>query len=139
VRAPLRAALTDRALPAERKTELVGSLLADRASAEAARLVARAVVHPRGRQQEDALEDLGAAASARRQRLVATVTAAVPLTEQQRDRLAAVLAAQFGHAVHLNVVVDPEVVGGLRVTLGDEVIDGTISTRLDEAARRLAG
>lgn len=135
----LRAALTDRALPADRKTDLLAHLLADKTSVEAARLIVRAVVEPRDRQLEAALRDVADAAAARRQRLVATVTAAVPLTEQQRDRLASSLASQFGHDVHLNVVIDPDVVGGLRVALGNEVIDGTISTRLDEAARRLAG
>lgn len=135
----LRAALTDRALPPEQKTALLSRLLDGRVSVEAARLLVRSVVDPRGRSLEKALRDVSEAAAARRQRLVATVTAATPLTEQQRTRLAAALAAQFGHEVHLNVVIDPDVVGGLRVALGDEVIDGTISTRLDEATRRLAG
>jgi F-type H+-transporting ATPase subunit delta len=135
----LRAALTDRALPAERKVDLLAELLEGKTTVEAARLLVHAVVESRGLSLESGLAAVADAAAARRQRLVATVTAAVPLTEQQRDRLAAALAAQFGHSVHLNVVVDPEVVGGLRVSLGDEVIDGTISTRLDEAARRLAG
>jgi F-type H+-transporting ATPase subunit delta len=70
---------------------------------------------------------------------VATVTSATPLTEQHRERLAAALAAQLGHHVQLNVVVDPDVVGGLRVSVGDEVIDGTLANRLDEAQRRIAG
>jgi F-type H+-transporting ATPase subunit delta len=41
--------------------------------------------------------------------------------------------------VHLNVVVDPEVIGGIRVEIGDDVIDGTVSSRLDDAGRKLAG
>ena len=135
----LRAALTDRALPAERKGGLVIELLKGRAGPETARLAARTVTHPRGRSLEAGLALLADLAAARRRRLVATVSAAVLLTEGQRERLAASLARQFGHDVHLNVVVDPDVVGGLRVTLGDEVIDGTLSTRLDEALRRITG
>jgi F-type H+-transporting ATPase subunit delta len=134
----LRAMLTDRSIPTQRKAELLHSLLDEHASEEAVRLVVRVVTRPRGRQIEDALSAVGGAVARRRARLVATVTSAVPLSDSQRDRLAAALAAQFGHVVHLNIVVDPAVVGGMRVALGDEIIDGTISTRLHDAARSLA-
>ncbi len=67
------------------------------------------------------------------------VTAAVPLSDQQKQRLGAALAKLYGRQVHLNLDVDPEVLGGIRVRVGDEVIDGTVASRLDEAARRLAG
>ena len=53
--------------------------------------------------------------------------------------MSGVLARQYDRPVHLNVVVDPEVIGGIRVEIGDDVIDGTVSSRLDEARRRLAG
>lgn len=134
----LRLALTDRALPAERKSEVVNALLAGKASAESLQLVNRVVTHPRGQSIENGLSALADQAAARRQRLVATVTSAVMLTEAQRDRLASTLISQFGHEVHLNVVIDPDVVGGLRISLGDEVIDGTLATRLDEAQRRIS-
>lgn len=135
----LRQALTDRGLPVERKSELLTELLKEKTTVETARLIVHAVTEPRGHSLESNLEALADAAAARRQRQVATVTAAVPLTEQQRERLAAVLSAQFGHDVQLNVVIDPDVVGGLRISLGDEVIDGTLATRLDDAQRRIAG
>lgn len=134
----LRLALTDRGLPVERKSDLLTELLQEKTTVEAARLIVHAVTEPRGRSLETNLEALADAAAARRQRQVATVAAAVPLTENQRDRLAAALSAQLGHDVQLNVVIDPEVVGGLRVSLGDEVIDGTLATRLDDAQRRIA-
>ena len=67
------------------------------------------------------------------------MTSAVPLTEQQRDRLAAALSAQLGFDVQINVVIDPEVVGGLRVSLGGELIDGTLASRIGDAQRRIAG
>lgn len=70
---------------------------------------------------------------------VATVRVAHPLSEDEQRRLAEGLSRQLGRPVHLNVVVDPEVIGGLRVEIGDDVIDGTVSSRLDEARRRLAG
>ena len=70
---------------------------------------------------------------------VATVRVARPLTDADTARLSAGLSRQFGRPVHLNMVVDPEVLGGIKVEIGDHVIDGTIATRLDEARRSLAG
>ena len=70
---------------------------------------------------------------------VAVVRVARPLQPTDAERLAAALTRQYGKEIHLNVVVDPEVVGGIKVEIGDEVIDGTVSTRLDDAGRRLAG
>jgi F-type H+-transporting ATPase subunit delta len=62
----------------------------------------------------------------------------VALSEQQRTRLASALSAAYGHDVHLNIELDPSVVGGLSIQLGDEIIDGTIAGRLDDVRRRLA-
>ena len=135
----LRSALTDRSLPDDRKAEVIDSLLRDKVSWETNRLTQRAVTNPRGRSLEVGLASLAELAAAHRRRLVATVTTAVMLTEGQRERLAASLARQFGHDVHLNVVIDPEVIGGIRVTLGDEMIDGSLASRLDEARRRITG
>lgn len=69
----------------------------------------------------------------------ATVRVAHPLSDADRQRLTDVLSRQYSRSIHLNVIVDPSVVGGLRVELGDEVIDGTIVGRLDDARRKLAG
>jgi F-type H+-transporting ATPase subunit delta len=71
--------------------------------------------------------------------VVATVRVARPLDKADQKRLAEVLGQQYSTTVHLNVVVDPDVLGGIRVEIGDEVIDGTIASRLDDARRRLAG
>ena len=70
---------------------------------------------------------------------VATVRVAHPLADVEPQRLAEALAGQYGRPVHLNVVVEPEVIGGVRVEIGDDVIDGTVSSRLDEARRKLVG
>jgi F-type H+-transporting ATPase subunit delta len=78
------------------------------------------------------------AAEVREQR-VATVRVARPLAESERERLQAVLSRSYGRTVHLNVVVDPQVIGGIRVDIGDDVIDGTVASRLDDAGRKLAG
>lgn len=71
--------------------------------------------------------------------LVATVRVVSPLADAERDRLATALSQQYGKQVHLNEVVDPDVLGGMRVEIGDDVIDGTVSSRLDDARRKLAG
>ena len=72
-------------------------------------------------------------------RSVATVRVARALPDAQVVRLTAALAKQYGRPVHANVVVDAAVLGGIRVEIGDDVIDGTIASRLDEAGRKLAG
>ncbi|OIJ90637.1 F0F1 ATP synthase subunit delta [Streptomyces monashensis] len=134
----LRAALTDRAAGAEAKTELLHRLLGGRAKPATERLVARLVTAPRGRSLEAGLESLSKLAAERRDRMVAVVTSAVPLSDGQKQRLGAALAKLYGRRMHLNLDVDPEVVGGIRVQVGDEVINGSLADRLEDAARRMA-
>ncbi len=133
----LRAALTDHGLPDERKTALVGSLL-DQARPETVRLVQEAVVRAGG-SLESRLSGLSDLAAARRQRMVAHVRVAQPLAQDQADRLAAVLQRIYGHPVALQVAIDPDVLGGVEVRVGDEVLDGTVSRRLASARLRLVG
>ena len=85
------------------------------------------------------LGDVADLIAERRHRRVATVTVAAPLTDAQRTRLAGVLATALGGQVELDVVVDPRVIGGLRVQSGPDVIDSTVLARLTDARRRLAG
>lgn len=70
---------------------------------------------------------------------VATVRVAHPLTDVERQRLTDALSRQYDRQLHLNVVIDPDVIGGIRVEIGDDIIDGTVASRLDEARRKLAG
>ncbi|QKV92540.1 F0F1 ATP synthase subunit delta [Streptomyces sp. NA02950] len=135
----LRGALSGRNASATAKADLVRRLLGGRADRVTERLVVRLVTHPRGRSLEAGLDELTKLAAARRDRTVAVVTSAVPLSDQQKQRLGAALAQLYGRQVHLNLDVDPEVLGGIAVRIGDEVINGTIADRLDEAARRMAG
>jgi F-type H+-transporting ATPase subunit delta len=135
----LRAALTDRAATASAKSELLSSLLGSRAHAVTVRLVTRLVTAPRGRSLEGGLESLSKLAAERRNRLVAVVTTAVPLSDTQKQRLGAALAKLYGHTMHLNIDVDPAVLGGIRVQVGDEVINGSLADRIEDAGRRLAG
>jgi F-type H+-transporting ATPase subunit delta len=86
-----------------------------------------------------ALESYQKIAADHRERLVATVRAARDLGDQEQRRLQEALASQYSRPVHLNVVVDPSVLGGMLVSIGDDVIDGTVAGRLDDARRQLAG
>ncbi|MEV7417530.1 F0F1 ATP synthase subunit delta [Streptomyces sp. NPDC089919] len=135
----LRSALTDRTATGSAKGGLLRSLLGGKADAATERLVTRLVTAPRGRSLEAGLESLSKLAAERRNRMVAVVTTAVPLSDVQKQRLGAVLAKLYGRQMHLNLDVDPTVLGGITVRVGDELIDGSISERLSEASRRMAG
>jgi F-type H+-transporting ATPase subunit delta len=133
----LRMALTNPFVSADAKRQLLNDLLAAKVSPEALRLITQAATNPLGRSLDVSLEDYAKIAARRRERLVAEVHVAVPLTDQQRSRLAGALATVYGHQVHLNVVLDPRVSGGMTVRVGDELIDGSVATRLAAAGRRL--
>ena len=135
----LAAAFGDRAAGTATRSDLVDRLLGAKVHPVTLALVRQAVTAPRGRPVEAALAQVLDEAAARRQRLVAVVTAAVPLTDKQIDRLARALGRVYGRPVLVEVAIDPEVVGGVRVTVGDEVLDSTVAARLEEARRRLAG
>ena len=133
----LRAVLTDRALEPERKRALLDALLAGKATDPTRRIVDVLVATPRGRTLEDGLEEYARLASDVRSRTLATVTTAIALDDAQQQRLAASLTRQLGREVQLQVEVDPAVVGGVVVRIGDEVIDGSIRSRLAEARRQV--
>jgi len=135
----LRDVLTDRTIAGDRKATLVEDLLRGKVADETLRLARQAVLAPRGARLDTILDDYGQLAAERRQRQVAHVVVAVPLDATQRDRLAAALSRSQGHQVQLNIDVDPDVLGGIRVEIGDEVLDGTVSRRLEDARRALAG
>ncbi|RSX55285.1 F0F1 ATP synthase subunit delta [Bifidobacterium samirii] len=66
-----------------------------------------------------------------------TVTTAVPLTEAQVKRLVAVYTAKVGRPVHVNSVVDPNVIGGMRIQVGDEITDNTVVAQLQHLRRSI--
>jgi F-type H+-transporting ATPase subunit delta len=133
----LVAGLSER-IPAAQRTALVDSLLAGKASASALRLIHRLVAAPRGRSVVDGVEELNRIAAQRRERITALVKAAVPLTEAQRTRLTGILARAYGREIRLNVELDQELIGGLTIRIGDDIIDGSLAGRLAEASRRVS-
>jgi F-type H+-transporting ATPase subunit delta len=134
----LRSALSDPARSVADKRALVRSLLEGKAHAGTVQLAEQAVAGTH-LTVTNAIDSFVVIAAGARNRLVALVRVAQPLDDAEEKRLAAALSAQYDRTVHLNTVVDPSVLGGVHVSVGDEVIDGTVSSRLDEAARRLAG
>jgi F-type H+-transporting ATPase subunit delta len=132
----LRDALGDMTTPWEAKRRLVQNLVGDKVDDATAALLSQAVAG-RHRSLTSVLATYQRVAAARRDSMIATVWVAAPLSDEHRDRLAQALSRQQDKRIHLNVVVDPTVLGGVRVSVGDEVIDSTVETRLKQAQRRL--
>lgn len=137
--AGLRDTLSSRNTDAKGKSNLVAVLLAGKAQPETVRLVQQAVTAPRSRRLDRIMEGYLRLASKRRDELTALVTVAAPLTEQQAARLRTALEQHYSTSVKLQTVIEPSVMGGIRVQIGDEVVDGTVLRRLDEARRHLSG
>lgn len=134
----LRSALSNQLVPADGRRAVVTELLTGKVSEPALRLITQATLRPRGRSLDASLEFYVTLVAQLRERLVAEVHTAVALTDAQRGRLAAALVAVYGHEVHLNVVLDPQVLGGMSVRIGDELINGSVVSRLAELRRDLA-
>jgi F-type H+-transporting ATPase subunit delta len=135
----LRAALTNRTMPGPTRTGLLHTLLDGKVSDVTFALLERAVLEPRGRTIERALRDLSTLAAQRRDRLIAHVTTAVELTDEEERDLVVALGTAFEHDIRLQVVVDEALIGGLTVRIGDEIIDASVARQLDEARRKLTG
>ncbi|MEX8057678.1 F0F1 ATP synthase subunit delta [Microbacterium sp. 16-032] len=135
----LELALGGRLGGASAKGALVSKLLDGRASAGTALIVSSLVKHARGRRVRALLRRAERIVAEQRARIVATVFAATPLNADQQSRLQNALSARYGSAVTLNTVIDPTVVGGLRVQVADDVIDASVSARLADLRQRIAG
>jgi len=133
----LRRALDDRRAPRAARQQLVSDLLAGRVQPATLELAARAAA-TRTRPYGATLAEYVKLAAATRARAIATVTVAKALTATQRDRLQDALVRQLGRQVNLQVVVDPTVIGGARVQVGDEVIEGTVAARLAAAEQQFS-
>jgi len=133
----LRDALTDPALPDERKKALLQDLLGERATPTTIHLLELVVAQGRARQLDVIAERVSELAAERRRKVVAEVRSAVDLSEEERRRLTEVLARATDKQIELKVIVDPEVIGGVVARVGDQVFDGTVRTRLEAARERL--
>jgi len=109
------------------------------ASEEAKVLIAQAVTQPRGIKPTRLVERFAELAAKRQQRWIATVSVTRPLTQTQLARLQGGLNALYGRELKVNLNVDPALIGGIRVQVGDEVLDASVLTKLGELQRQLAG
>lgn len=134
----LRNVLSDPARSAADKAGLLRSLLEGKALPATVRLAEQSLAGSY-RTVSVALEEFGKVAADAHGESVARVTVAKPLADAELQRLTDGLARQYGRPIHANVVVDPDVLGGIRVEIGDDVIDGSVASRLDAARRKLAG
>lgn len=135
----LQLTLSSPALPGEVKRGILNDLLADKTTATTIDLIAYMSAHLRGRRIEQAIDTLTKLAAERRGMLLAVVRAARPLTQTQHDRLGAALKRLYAQPIAMNVEIAPALLGGLTVQIGDDVIDGSIANRLDNARRRVSG
>jgi F-type H+-transporting ATPase subunit delta len=130
--------LDDVGIPAERRVSLLRDVLAGKVQPATAALLEHAARSTRKRSILLALSDLLEATAARRDRSVARVVSAVPVTAEQEARLAQVLSGMYGREIEVRSSIDAAVQGGLVIRVGDEVIDGTVTSRFAAARAALA-
>lgn len=135
----LRQGLNDPKYSTSAKQELIASLFAGAISGSTVKVLEMMVASLRGRNVERTLAHYSHVILARKERSVAHVKSAVRLDGERLSRLGAALERALGRKIRVDVEVDPLVMGGISVRIGDELIDGTVVNRLMEASRSLAG
>ena len=133
----LRSTLTDEAIPVERRQGIVEDLLGDRAHPVTTALVSFVVGIGRGRELPTMIDKLVERAAEERSEVVAEVRTAIPLEDDQRDRLAEALSNATGKRVSVKAVVDQSVMGGVVAQIGETIIDGTVRNRLNQLREAL--
>ncbi|KUI33308.1 F0F1 ATP synthase subunit B/delta [Mycobacterium sp. GA-2829] len=133
----LSALLSDYTTPIDGRLGLLDRLLENQASATTRALLAQTVELLHGERADEAVRDLAELAVARRGEVVAHVTAAAELGDAQRTRLSEVLGRIYGRPASVQLHVDPDMLGGLTIAVGDEVIDGSLASRLASAQTQL--
>ena len=134
----LQQAFSSRQASTDSKVALIKKLTGKKVSENTDLLVRFAVEGARHRRLSLVLEGYGKQVSAVAERLVATVTVAAPLEKAQLERLEKALAKTYGQELNLNVEIDPSVIGGVKVQVSGEIIDGSVATRLNQARMQLA-
>ena len=135
----LSVVLDDPTTTGDARASLVQRLLAGRAHPLTSELLEQLARDPGGRSVSHGVGEIVAQAAERTEKIVATVQSAIPLDDEQTSRLIAALTKVYGRPVSAHVLVEPGLRGGMRVRVGDEVIDGSVAGRLDDLRRRLAG
>ena len=135
----VRDALNDPQLPLENKRGLIRDALGERANPIAVNLLAFLVEQGRARDIDRVVNAMSEVSAESRRHALAEVRSAVPLDEGQRTRLGQALSRATGREVEVRVVVDPSVIAGVVARVGDEIFDGSVRSRLDDAKHQLTG
>lgn len=130
-------ALSDHQASKEAKKKLAVALGGPATTAEGVLLLERVGSNPRGLHAARVADEFAEIIVKRQNRYIARVTSAINLSQAQLERLGRALNAVYGRELKLDVSVDPAVLGGLRVQVGDEVIDGTVETRMSDLSRSI--
>jgi F-type H+-transporting ATPase subunit delta len=134
----LELALGSKLGSSEGKISLIDSLLEGKASKQTVAILGALLAQPRGRRIGELVRYASTMVAEQEGFTVATITVARPLTSAQAGRLEKALSTQRDGSIRINQVVDPTIIGGMKVQIGDDVIDGTISHRLTDLRLRLA-
>lgn len=118
---------------------VINRLLAGKTAELTRSLLTALAADTRGRTFAHGVNDLVEQAADRRDKIVAVITSPVELNTEQRNRAVAALTRIYGRPVTAHVQVDPSLKGGMKVRVGDEVIDGSVSGRLSELRAGLSG
>jgi len=135
----VRDALIDPALPAENKRGLIRDTLGERANPIAVELLGLLVDLGHGRDVDRVVRTMAEVNAEGRSHALAEVRSAVPLDDERKRRLEQALSRATGRQVEVRVVVDPDVIGGIVARIGDEIFDGSVKTRLEDAKQQLVG
>jgi len=133
----LRESLTDAALPPANKRSLLQDLIGGKTHPVTVSLLWFVIDAGHARELPKIVDGLARMASQEREHALAEVRSAVDLSAEQRERLAQALSRATGRQIDVKVVVDPSVVGGVIARVGDEVFDGSIASRLEDAKQAL--
>lgn len=135
--AHLREQLTDASIPASQRLKFVEAQALQAAHPATRTALAMLIAAERIGDVSDVVAQVSATAAAARDRDVAEVHVAAPLDQAQQERLQRALEQATGKTLDLRIVVDPDVVGGVRARIGDTVIDGSIAKRFADVRTRI--
>ena len=134
----LELAIGSKLADTDNKVQLLRSLLSGKVSDDALRYTELVATHPRGRRLSAALREGARVSADQRGNVLALVTVAAPIDATREARLQAALSRNVGQPVKVSTVIDPDVLGGVRVQIADEIIDGSVRRRLDDLRLQLA-
>ena len=128
----LRTTLADQNIPAGRRQQIIEELLEGKVSRVTAAMVSMVIGAGRGADLGQIADRVVEQGAAQRGRAVAEVRSAIPLAPDQERRLADALKTATGKDVEVKVIIDPSVMGGLVAQIDDQIIDGTVRSRLNQ-------